>query len=400
MNYIKSILSKLLDKYDSLQERGKPVSARAITLRVDKDKLFENYWTEDAYKYRADIEEAVDYLHKNTFILIERDKQSKLLKKILLNAENINNAYAFLGRTPKSAILSDEIAIVSSMLSKFDTSSIAYKYLSYMLSLLQNHQPHLLYYRTLAELALSANMANEIENNEEEILLRNFSKKKFRDSKLLENSANRLLKIFNKFEEITYIDFANLCSKHYIVKHSGYAYIKNGLNFKINNQLIDLDNLGVEFSLSDDAIESMEILSIDKTKVITIENLTTFHYIKDDDAIIIYLGGYHNKVKQNLLQKIHSFKNDLEWYHIGDIDWGGFEIFLHLRENTNIDFQPLKMGIEELTLYKDECAPLTKDDKTKLNLLLQNPKASIFYKTIEFMLKNGYKLEQESLLFD
>ena len=58
------------------------------------------------------------------------------------------------------------------------------------------------------------------------------------------------------------------------------------------------------------------------------------------------------------------------------------------------------MGIEELTLYKDECAPLTKDDKTKLNLLLQNPKASIFYKTIEFMLKNGYKLEQESLLFD
>ncbi len=400
MNYIKSILSKLLDKYDSLQERGKSVSTRVVTLRVDKDKLFENYWAEDAYKYRTDIEEAVNYLHNNAFALVERDKQSKLLKKIILNTVNIDHAYSFLGRTPKSIILNDEITIVSSMLSKFDASSIAYKYLSNMLALLQNHQPHLSYFRTLDELALSADMANEIENNEEEILLRNFSKRKFRDSKLLENSANRLLKIFNEFGEITFSDFGNLCSKHYIVKHNGYAYIKNGLRFKINNQIIDLDNLGVEFSFPDEAIKIMEILSINKTKVITIENLTTFHYIKDNNAIIIYLGGYHNKIKRDLLQKIHNFKNDLEWYHIGDIDWGGFEIFLHLREKTHIDFKPLKMGIDELTVYKDECTPLTTEDKIRLNLLLQNPKASIFYKTIEFMLKNGYKLEQESLLFD
>ena len=85
---------------------------------------------------------------------------------------------------------------------------------------------------------------------------------------------------------------------------------------------------------------------------------------------------------------------------MGDIDWGGFEIFIHLKNMTGIDFVPFKMGIDELRKHKNECISLTEDDRRKLELLLQNPDAKVFYPIIEFMLRNGYKLEQESLVFN
>jgi hypothetical protein len=57
------------------------------------------------------------------------------------------------------------------------------------------------------------------------------------------------------------------------------------------------------------------------------------------------------------------------------------------------------MGIEELIKYKNECVQLTQNDRKKLLLLRQNPEAEKFYAVIYFMLKNGYKLEQESIVF-
>lgn len=183
------------------------------------------------------------------------------------------------------------------------------------------------------------------------------------------------------------------------VGKSFYHIIGRGIEDNLFFNIKDGD-LDVDFAFSDEAIDKMEILSLNKKKVVTIENLTTFHYYNDDDSIIIFLGGYHNSMKRKLLQKLNSFNGKLSWFHMGDIDWGGFEIFINLRNMTGIDFVPLKMGISELIAYKDECAPVTEDDRRRLELLLQNPEAKIFYSTINFMLKNGYKLEQESLIFN
>lgn len=85
---------------------------------------------------------------------------------------------------------------------------------------------------------------------------------------------------------------------------------------------------------------------------------------------------------------------------MGDIDWGGFEIFIHLKNMTGINFVPYNMSINELIVHANECIPITDNDRRRLELLLQNPDAKIFYDTIKFMLENGYKLEQESLIFD
>lgn len=400
MDYISSILNKLLDKLDKRKIRNGSTLKRVVSLCTDKDKIFEKYWAEDAYNYRPDIHDAVDFLVQKGFIIAEYDRDMRLLKKVTLNNENIIEAYAFLNRIPKQTIIDEDIKRAKALLTLIEESTVSYRYLSKMISLLESGEAHLTYFKSIDELAISSSIVKEIEDNEDEILLRNFSKKKFKDSKLVERNASKLLRIFNEFDERQYSDFSELCTTHYIVKDKGYALVKQGFCFKINNQVIDLDALNVDFAVSDEAIDSMEIVALNRNKVITIENLTTFHYYNDSDSIIIYLGGYHNSIKRKLLQKIHYFNSKLTWLHMGDIDWGGFEIFIHLKNMTGIDFVPFKMGIDELREHKNECISLTEDDRRKLELLLQNHDAKVFYPTIQFMLKNGYKLEQESIVFN
>lgn len=400
MDYIRSILNKLLDKADKNKVRDSSVMKRAISLYSNKDKIFEKYWVEDSYNYRPDIHDAVDFLVQKGFIIAEYDKNTELLKKVTLNNNNITEAYAFLNRIPKHIIIDEDIKRAKALLTLIEGSTVSYRYLSKMISLLESGDAHLAYFKSLEELAISTSIVKEIENNEDEILLRNFSKKKFKDSKLVERNDGKLVRIFNEFDERQYSDFSELCTIHYIVKDKGYAYVKHGFCFKINNQIIDLDALKIDFAFSDEAIDKMEILALNKKKVVTIENLTTFHYYNDPDSIIIYLGGYHNSIKRKLLQKINSYNSKLSWLHMGDIDWGGFEIFIHLKKMTGIDFVPFNMGIDELLAHRNECVPITENDRRKLERLLQNPDAEIFYTTIQFILQNGFKLEQESLIFN
>ncbi len=400
MDYIKNILNKLLDKADKRNIRNGAVPQRAISLRTDKDTIFKKYWADDSYNYRPEIHEAIDFLVGKGFVFAEYDRSNELLKKVTLNCDNIAEAYAYLNRTPKYKIVDEEIRKSKELLSMIDGSPVSYSYLSKMISLLENNEAHYSYFKSYDDLETITYMVKEIEDNDDEVLLRNFSKKKFKDSKLVENYGGKLFSVFNEFDDRQYNNFTELCAVHYIVKDKGYAYVKNGFCFKINNQVIDLDALKIDFAFSDEAIDNLEIISINKKKVVTIENLTTFHYYNEPNSIIIYLGGYHNPIKRKLLKKLSSFDSNLSWLHMGDIDWGGFEIYIHLKNKTGINFFPLNMGVDELIKHKNECVPITENDRRKLELLLQNPNAKIFYDTINYMLKNGYKLEQESLVFN
>ena len=146
-----------------------------------------------------------------------------------------------------------------------------------------------------------------------------------------------------------------------------------------------------------DMLLKMEVITLSKSKVVTVENLTSFYTFKDDEAIILYLGGFHNSAKRELIKKIYNFNPNLEFYHTGDIDCGGFEILIDLRNKTGINFKPLLMGIEQLQKYKSECQTLTDNDRKRLTELLCNPKADEFKEVIEHMLSFDIKLEQESI---
>lgn len=230
--------------------------------------------------------------------------------------------------------------------------------------------------------------------------MRNFSVRNFTDSKLLQRNETKILCIFQEFSGEEYERIDDVYAEHGIVKNPLFAYLRYGMSFSINSQIIDLDALNDDFSMTDKEIGETKILSISKKKVITIENLTTYYYYPGKDAIVIYLAGYHNSIKRELLKKIHDFNPSLPFYHVGDIDWGGFNILLDLRRKTGIDVQPLMMGIPELERYVTECKHHSENDRKRLGLMLKEEEAKEFRETIRYMLEHDVKLEQENLDFN
>ncbi|SEA57474.1 hypothetical protein SAMN05216349_11757 [Oribacterium sp. KHPX15] len=188
-------------------------------------------------------------------------------------------------------------------------------------------------------------------------------------------------------------------------------------------------------ALSSETLRKLKRIKIYGEKIITVENLTSFNRLPArNDSFYIYLSGYHNTVKQKLLQKIYKdqederYKNsqkinndqeaekqlhkkyaeretekqpqkiyqdhecEKQWLHFGDIDPDGFYILESLRRGTGIDISPLWMGIDELKTYADYGKHLEENDRTKAKNLLSYGK---YTDVISYMLENNLKLEQE-----
>lgn len=400
--YRNIILNRLLDKHQGGErgfEEGK--SRTKIRINVQKDSCLDDYRCEDSYLYRPDIEEAAKRLEREGMVLLEWDKKTELLKGIILtdSPDRIDEAYQKTGHVRKKSRLNEETDFLLGEIKKTKQNTVKWNYIHFLMQLLSEHKSHLTWYKNIDDLKEQLQWISGIETNEEEILLRNFSVRNFNDSKVIERNSSKILSIFAEFSTKKYESIEEIYADYSILKNPAYVYLKQGLEFRIRNQVINLDDYGEDFALSDEAIENMTILKTEKKKVITIENLTTFHYFRNADAIIIYLAGYHSLAKRELLNKIYHFNPNLSFYHIGDIDWGGFRIFLDLKEKTKIPFSPMMMGIEELEQHKKEWKKLSENDRHKLNMLLSNTEAELFKDVIKYMLKNNCKLEQEALDF-
>jgi hypothetical protein len=142
-------------------------------------------------------------------------------------------------------------------------------------------------------------------------------------------------------------------------------------------------------------LEDVESIKITGKTVMTIENLTSFHSAKKEGVFIVYLGGFHNKVRREFIKKIYKDNPDISFCHFGDVDAGGFYILQHLKNKTGIDFKPYKMGIQTLKEYSDFWKPLSENDGRRLSNLLE----SEFGETVKYMIENNCKLEQEAVEF-
>ena len=162
--------------------------------------------------------------------------------------------------------------------------------------------------------------------------------------------------------------------------------------------MIDVSEMPDGIALSNATLEKIRTVTIKASKVITVENLTTYHDSDEDDAVHIYLGGYHNHSKQVLLEKIYADNKTKVYFHKGDLDVYGFLILENLKEKTGIPFTPLMMDVATIErfykagLYKELTATDVKVIEEK-----KNTKLAAYADVVQFMLVNNCKVEQESI---
>lgn len=391
-NFEKNILNKLLDKYErSKLSKGGTKINRQIKLTI-KDDVLKSYSGLDSFKYVDDNDAVIRKLENKEFIKPTYEEDT--FKSLTLNLGHVDEIYVYLNRNKPT----DELNNIKVILDSYEFDGFVKDFIDYVSEYIDLKYAYpKIYFNDSKQLKLILETFKEILGLRTEIKIRDFSAKYLGDSKLFEIIKPKIIKIIKDFDGNEYDNDDDVLSFYNLVKNSSYALIRNGLTFKLNESIIDLDELGFEFSLSDEMIDKMEILKLKPKKVITIENLTSFYSLKNEDALIIYLAGFHNHTKQRLLTKIYAKYPNVGYYHFGDIDAGGFMIFMNLKHKTKIHFIPYKMSIDELKNNKDSLKKLTENDKRRLQILLNNNDYLIFHEVISYMLDKDVKLEQETL---
>ena len=277
--------------------------------------------------------------------------------------------------------------------SYLSSSQIIQEFFIFITDRLTKFQSVQTYFDNLKDLKLYIKAIEAMSSLEEDTLKRNFSKKVFNDSKLFEKIENKVLKIIREFTNEDIDDNDELLSIYHLVKTPTFAYIKGRLTIKVKDQVIDLSNYGHEIALSSSALLEFDVIAVSTKKVITIENLTTFISFNNPEYVTVYLGGFHNSVKRKLLSKIFEYNTEIEFYHFGDIDAGGFLIFEDLVTKTGIQFNPYMMDIATLENHRDYWMKLTQNDKKRLEKMIDGR----FAQLVKYMIKNNCKLEQEAI---
>ena len=136
------------------------------------------------------------------------------------------------------------------------------------------------------------------------------------------------------------------------------------------------------------------------TKMLTIENRANFFaHQQADDELVIYHGGHYSPSKKKLFEKIAAaMPKNSTWLHWGDIDLGGFRMLLRLRTEILPTVQPYRMNIPELQAYRDFTQPFSGDYAEKLQKLSEAALLSDCKASIDYMLTQKIRLEQEAML--
>ncbi len=385
-NYKKQILNCLLDKYERSKsftgdnKRGQSFSVKVI-------KLFPKYGDESEYDLYISINEAANELERCEYISLSK-KKNGVIDSVTLNTYKLSKIYAFISRIPKSDTNERLLHLLTMYANK---NEVLAGYCQSQIDRIQSNKKAEYFDGDFTEYENILKAVSEIFDIPDETYIRDFSVKVFGDSKVFErikHKVTRLLFQYGDFpQEETILEDLN------IVRNPGHVYIKGCAVIKICGQIIDLSVMNGDIAISSVLLKSIDKIEITGSKVITIENLTTFNHFSQPDTFVLYLGGYHNSHRRNFIIKIYEQNSQISYYHYGDIDAGGFYILLHLREKTGIRFVPYQMDTDTLRQYSAYTKPLTDNDRKRLKNLMD----SEFSDTVTYMLEHNCKLEQEAL---
>ncbi len=394
----KKLLSRLLDRYEN-SRTYKQENLRNQSFSVKPEQIFPEYHSDYASVQEiADFEDELDRLEKENLIQIKKRKGSII--RIDMNRDTLPRYYEILDRTDKNRRINWEIDFYRSFLHE---NSVIAGFAEDQICRLENGKKA---EYSVDESVVLINLLRRILCNQSELLERELSILVCKDSKSFEkNYRSKICRILQKYSRNCllpeYIEKERekeklILEEYHVYPNPSFVYLKG------NVEIIFEDGEEGEYYLplkpdfpmavSSDSLKQVKSIRTKDRRLMTIENLTSFNRVQENDCLHVYLGGYHNTVKRQFLEKIAADNSNISFIHFGDIDPDGFCILEDLRHSTGIDFKPYRMGIEEMQLCSESCKALEKQDIVKAHTLLTKGK---YTEIMEYMLEHNQKLEQE-----
>ena len=386
--YERTILNTLLDKYEKSKSFNgdNKINQRFFVKIVS---LFPKYDDHSNYELFQAVNESIDVLVRKDLILAKISK-ANVCNEVSLNINNISQVYQYIGRTQKRDINNAVMILLAEYMYK---NEILKRFCEAQIERIRANKSIQFFNDDLREFKSILVAVDNLLKVESETFVRDFSVRVFKDSKLLDQISPKIVNLLYEYGDFPEKD--QVLENLNIVKNPTYVNFKGAGAIVLSGQRINLDLLNGDIAISSSMLEDIESIEITGKMVVTVENLTSFHMAEKKDVFLIYLGGFHNRIRRDFIKKIYLQNPDMEYYHFGDIDAGGFYILEHLRKLTGVNFKPYKMDLDTLSQYRNYSKSLTENDKLRLKRL----KGNDFDEVIEYMLENDCKLEQEAIRF-
>lgn len=391
----KKVLSYLLDKYESSKTyKGENIHNQKFS--VKPEKIYEQY--NDDY---ADVDiinefnRDMRFLAEKDLVILQTKNKSSEISSIIMNFEMLPDIYELLERKDITELRNIQIEMYK-----------LYKGIHPIIDAFCNKQIERL--SNFKDAEYNEETANNILKllqyiltNKQEIMERELSVAVLGDTKLFKNSyMTRICKIIELYGFLE-INLDGLDAKEkekiileefHVYSNPSYVFFKGDVTINYNDGSILAIKSDNPIAVSSEMFNRIKEVKINVNRIVTVENLTSYHRVSDDNSVFLYLSGYHNTVKQKFLMKIAHDNKDVKWYHFGDIDPDGYYILKNLIERTGILFEPIDMGIEQLEKYSCYCKKLEKNDIVKASSLND---CKFYEEVMQYMLKHNCKLEQE-----
>ena len=369
------ILNTLLDKYErSSSFRG---GKRRIILTPRTDMNL--FLLLESPADRKPFMDAINELSSASLIGYENDRDDDSypsLIYLLVDADTINRVYSAAGRKDKHRILENLFRKIADTVAEMPECDIK----TYLLSALKKTGEYIIP-RPFSGSSLDDDILKALSfmaANESSVLsiLRSIGPEKRDDELLSAYSVVRYPEEFMfkgdviiRFKDGSFTDFSALKSGSVIT--------------------------------SSDADRAVCVISKTVRKITTVENKANYIQLAAEagpDELVIFLGGFFSPARGRFLSLMYRSFPTAEYLHTGDIDLGGFLIFLKLKEIIP-EIKPYMMDVAALDSYIDSAEPIG-DGKylTSLQNLLEDESFSVFHPVISLMLEKRVRLEQESFL--
>lgn len=385
MRYEEQILTWLVDSH----EKKDPENANTRKASISVAVKFPDY-KEPLSDIHNKVETAINHLIGWEFVQCAKNQQGYYTKVVLVDSA-LPEIYHFLHRIPKTELWETQKILLEKY--AIQPNTIVGKFCTSMLNRIAQRKD--IEYGLSKDMKLLEDVIKAVVNIEkltEETYLRNFSEMVFHDSKRLQNIINPITRILSDYGDGVG-EKETVLAQYNLISNPGYVYIKGDWQIQCHGQCISTQMFRGGIAISSDALNDIEQIFVSNRKVISVENLTTYHDTKECQGAIIYLGGFMNTVRANLLKKLYTFEPKAKYSHKGDLDPYGFLILENLKKRTRIPFEPMEMDLDTLQQChrSGHFKPLDEADKKAI----ANPNLTEYQPILQYMLRHDCKTEQE-----
>lgn len=389
------ILVSLVEAFrKSKKDTGENLNNRKT--RLKPEKIYIKYRSNDGdFERISEINSVVKELSEKGFIAAETEKYGTMLNSIYLVDEKISEVEKYLSDRYDYVSKDAKLAVLEGLIKKYSNAS---RICSEECELLKEKLMARNVPRNIDELEDIFRGIAFIENNKEDLFVREVSLKVYGDSKFFEETTlEPISSILSKYNDKSAEDEAfngEILRLYHIYKEPQKISIKGEALIRINGVDVDISGFsnGIEFDV--DELNTIEKVIIRSPAFMTVENRTSYLRYKPDNVVLFYLGGYANRYQRDFIKIVSDSNPNISFCHFGDIDAGGFWIHHNLCEITGVKFGLFCMSVDELENpnYQKSLRGLSENDMGRMKELAKIPEYS---DVINYMVEHNVKLEQE-----